>query len=219
MRLLPHMYEEHPSRRATACGVDVTRPKNTTHQMLRDGTADLHEAVEAHLELSSRLETARSYGDLLGRFLSLLMPIEQRLGTFTWPESLALEARSKVPLILADLRVLGLAPDLEAARRFEPDLPLHSPASAYGCLYVLEGATLGGRLILKEVTRRLGFNAENGASFFAGYCGQTGPMWISFLAALGENVRTPGEQRQAVSGARATFAAMDLGLNGSRART
>jgi heme oxygenase len=58
-------------------------------------------------------------------------------------------------------------------------------ADALGCLYVLEGATLGGQLIGRQVQRQLGLRSEHGCAFFAGYgADQTGPMWKAFSEAV-----------------------------------
>jgi heme oxygenase len=51
-------------------------------------------------------------------------------------------------------------------------------------MYVLEGATLGGRVISRHLAAR-GIGPDTGGAFFAGYGNQTGEMWKSFSAAMG----------------------------------
>jgi heme oxygenase len=50
---------------------------------------------------------------------------------------------------------------------------------AVGCLYVLEGATLGGQFISRHLAT-LGIGPANGGLFFHGYGAKTGEMWKSF---------------------------------------
>ena len=47
---------------------------------------------------------------------------------------------------------------------------------------MVEGATLGGRIIGRHLRDGLGLNASTGASFFAGYGEQTGAMWTRLTA-------------------------------------
>jgi len=61
-----------------------------------------------------------------------------------------------------------------------------SPAFALGILYVVEGSTLGGRFILKNVSKVLQLSEEKGVSYFNGYGEKTGSFWKSFLAFLSE---------------------------------
>ena len=184
------------------------------HEALRRGTAELHQLLETRMDIAGRLGSVTSYRDLLQRFLGVLDPLEAQVSTFSWPPALQVEARRKAPLIRADLRVLGC--ECEAYHTLGAPDPVKLPcqAAAFGCLYVLEGSTLGGRLILKQVQDALGFNAGHGACFFAGYGGQTGAMWTSFLEVLGGTVTSREAVGAALCGARETFSAMDRFING-----
>ncbi|WET03090.1 biliverdin-producing heme oxygenase [Flavobacterium sp. YJ01] len=57
---------------------------------------------------------------------------------------------------------------------------------ALGILYVVEGSTLGGRFILKNVSKLPELSVENGVSYFNGYGDKTGSFWKSFLNFLAE---------------------------------
>ena len=63
-------------------------------------------------------------------------------------------------------------------------LPLNNAAKALGCLYVLEGATLGGVLIARHVRASLGFDGDAGSAFYLGYGPRTGAMWRGFCGVL-----------------------------------
>ena len=85
----------------------------------------------------------------------------------------------KSGLLRRDLQWLGLSdPDVTPVCAALPDLT--STAAAFGCLYVLEGATLGGQVIYGHAANRFGYSVDHGASFFHGYGSQTGAMWRSF---------------------------------------
>ncbi|RYY93360.1 MAG: hypothetical protein EOO11_19855, partial [Chitinophagaceae bacterium] len=75
-------------------------------------------------------------------------------------------------------------------------------------LYVLEGSTLGGRFIVKMIAAALPGLPEGALRFFRGYGAETGPMWLTFQAALG----TWAERRQPapiVDAANLTFETFD----------
>lgn len=55
---------------------------------------------------------------------------------------------------------------------------------AMGMMYVVEGSTLGGRFILKNIQESLGYDEENGAAYFSGYGNKTGSFWKKFLNIL-----------------------------------
>lgn len=77
---------------------------------------------------------------------------------------------------------------------------------ALGCAYVLEGATLGGAVILRHLGRTLGVTRERGGAFFGSYGSASGPMWKEFCGALAA-CDEPAEP--AVAAARETFATLD----------
>ena len=80
---------------------------------------------------------------------------------------------------------------------------LRDAFEALGSLYVMEGSTLGGQVIMRNVTLRLGFDDRFGCSYFAGHGANTGAMWRSFLARLDE--APTAEAERIANGASATF--------------
>ena len=90
-------------------------------------------------------------------------------------------------------------------------------ATAFGCAYVLEGATLGGRSLMPTVESRLGLNASHGAAFLSSYGAAVGEMWRSFGAALDRCCAGAQQQAQAAAGAIDTFVALENWLCGSSA--
>ena len=116
--------------------------------------------------------------------------------------------RRKLPLLEADLRALAVAP----CRPPAPAARLAGAAEALGALYVLEGATLGGRVICRQVAGPLGVTPGRGAAYYHGYGEATGERWKAFGAALGAWARTPAAAERVVAGAVACFAALEAWL-------
>lgn len=80
------------------------------------------------------------------------------------------------PALRVDMHALGLAPFTPAVA-FTPV----TPAQALGAAYVIEGASLGARVLLPRVTA-LGFGPATGAGHLATQARATG--WPDFLACL-----------------------------------
>lgn len=155
---------------------------------LKAQTRGEHVAMEAALDLMRDDVLLADYRRLLERYLGFYAPVEARLaGVLAGVPlgGLEFETRRKLPLLQADLAALsGPAADTLAMCDALP--PLHTPAQAMGCLYVLEGATLGGMVIGKHVQRTLGLRPDCGARFFHGSGARTAEMWRAFRAAMVE---------------------------------
>lgn len=159
--------------------------------ILKEQTRPQHEQIEKTMNLLSRLQSVEGYVSLLGRFYGFYAPLEARLGSVQGAEQ-AYEAvgfnfakRLKTHLLRADLIALGMSADAVEQLPLCSDLPhVDGMPEAMGCWYVLEGSTLGGQIIRREVNAKLGFVPGNGCSFFSAYGDQLGPMWKSFGVAI-----------------------------------
>ncbi|OYX29876.1 MAG: hypothetical protein B7Y99_12525 [Caulobacterales bacterium 32-69-10] len=110
-------------------------------------------------------------------------------------------SRRRAGLVRAGLRALGLEPVVAG-----PPAPILDGApEALGFLYVVEGSTLGGRMILREVAARAGETA--GLAFMDPYGARTGEAWRAFLGVLEREVaHDPERLDRAEAGAAAGFA-------------
>ena len=173
---------------------------------LRAETRPEHDAIEAALDLTSETLTLDAYRHTLERSYGFYHPLEAQLAQVGgWIErGLDLTKRQKAPLLAADLRALGAA-DLTTFPLCT-DLPPHgTAAAALGCVYVMEGATLGGQVISKAVAKSLGLTPETGGRFFHSYGDRTGLMWQGFRTAISTCVVTVADQDEAVDAAKKTF--------------
>ena len=76
---------------------------------------------------------------------------------------------------------------------------------ALGIVYVVEGSTLGGRFILKNIETIPGLDNGKGVSYFAGYGNKTGSNWKNFLNKVTEYEEENNCQDEIVKGALYAF--------------
>jgi heme oxygenase len=157
---------------------------------LRAETRAQHEHLERVMP-SLRVATAAGYLALLRRQHGFYAPLEARLLVHaTDPRARALElpSRRKAPLLARDIAAVAatLGEDGDTASlpccTALPDVA--TLPAALGACYVLEGATLGGQLMLRHVGESLALDATNGAAFYASYGDRIGPMWRGFGRAV-----------------------------------
>lgn len=179
---------------------------------LKAETAVWHDALERRVDIDGRLGSVPAYRSLLGRFLGFYEPVEALLRSVEGERGLPilLDGRWKTGRLISDLRALGSSADAITALPRCADLPsLITAAQAFGCLYVLEGATLGGQLISRHVRRRFGLGPAGGVAFFAGYGDRVGPMWRAFGAVLTDFSTRHACDDEIVRAAIDTFAAFE----------
>jgi len=175
---------------------------------LKSATQHEHEALDTALDLMNPEIEAATYRRHLEAFFGIYAPMEQALAAVGgWSEhGIDLPARCKAASLRADLVTLGVdEPDALTMCETLPALP--SLATAFGALYVLEGASLGGQIISRHVAKQFGYTATHGARFFNGYGARTGEMWMTFRRAVDAYGGDPGPQHEMIAGALATFVA------------
>lgn len=138
-----------------------SHPSSDILQRLRASTADLHERVERKVNIFSAGFDLACYRRLLERFYGYWAPLEVRLTGVEGLDhpDLALLSRMKAHLLDADLRLLGTDPSLVSTCTQLPGV--HTLARALGCMYVLEGSTLGAQFIARHI--RETFQLDDGS--------------------------------------------------------
>jgi heme oxygenase len=151
---------------------------------LKEKTAPLHRALEENAGIWDCLSSRALYGNLLVRFWGIYSTAEARLAAVEelprWLPDLS--RRWKRPALESDLNNLGIPP--ESWTICTGITEIRTVAAGLGWLYVLEGSTLGGQLIKRQVQERLGLGAHNGCQFFSSYGAEVGSMWRSFGQSL-----------------------------------
>jgi heme oxygenase len=172
--------------------------------MLRAASWPCHQDLERRLDVSARFGDRKSYAAHIAGMWGFCAPFEAALGRSGLAAVLTdYASRRKLPLLTRDLQALGLSP---AALPICEQLPeCQDTAAAFGCLYVFEGASLGGQALLPLVANRLGLQPAHGAAFLASYGDQVTGMWRRFGAALEEWCESPERRATAVAAAVSTF--------------
>jgi heme oxygenase len=186
---------------------------------LRVATWPLHQRLEKRLDVKHRFSTLASYREHLEKMYGFCAGLERSVEFAGIHGALAdFASRSKLLLLRRDLIALGLTD------RSVGDLPscdslraCDEPATAFGRLYVIEGATLGGRTLLPLISSRLGLSADHGAAFFASYGDAVEIMWCRFGKALDAWCAPSDRSASAASAALTTFEALEAWLCGAQA--
>ncbi len=175
---------------------------------LKDQTADCHVALEKSMDVFRRVQSRDDYVELLRRFYTLYEPLEARLTNATdWSATgWDFAATQKTAWLREDLQALGVsAEEMAEWSRAERLPPLEDFGEVAGCLYVLEGSTLGGQVISRQFADKLGITPETGGKFFRGYGEATGRHWRAFGQWAEAQAAAQPIETAAVRGARDTF--------------
>lgn len=177
-------------------------------QQLKRETADLHRRLEVDLGLLESELSRDRYRRVLEFFFGFYVPVEAALARAAAAAPLGLPLRNRAELIETDLLSLGLSQQEISELPRCADLPrLSCGEQLAGCLYVVEGACLGGQAIAPVLRERLGVAKGSGASFFIGDAEGTPARWRLILAWLEDLVRAGAATAEIVGSARATFLA------------
>jgi heme oxygenase len=187
----------------------MNQPENIVSK-LRTYTGTLHSELEKtpiSVALLDEQVSTHNYVAYLQKMREIVAFYESNVFpalTDTLPD---LPKRKKLPLIDEDLNYL--ASDASELSAFETSL-IANPSIAYalGCMYVMEGSTLGGKMILKHASKILGIIPEQGGSYFAGYGEETGYYWKTFLQTLQEYSVNHDCDTEILTGAKDTFIAI-----------
>ena len=174
---------------------------------LRAETRAEHEAVERVLDLMDAALSADAYRHRLAQFYGFYDPLEAALQTRCSTQlAMVLPRLNKTALLRQDLQRLGVN---TVKLQLCTDLPpIQTEAEVLGCLYVMEGATLGGRLITQHVQATFGIMPASGGSFFEGYGAATGKMWQGMRQLLLACALDTQAENAIVANAIATFASL-----------
>lgn len=182
---------------------------------LKEATGSRHAALESRLPLLESGMSRARYLQFLRLFWGYYEPLEARLRTLPYWKRMGFDyaERRKTPRLLQDLRALGETPEaIQGLARCQLLPTLASQEQLLGCLYVIEGATLGGQIITRHLEANLGLTPLTGAAFFDGYGARTGSQWKTFCAMLRTNADESERQDDMLASASQTFETLDQWL-------
>ncbi len=123
------------------------------------------------------------YQRLLLRLYGFHEPIECALeANESLLPRLELGSRRRAHLLIDDLRAVGFDGHLADIPRVVLNFDFETPPQVLGCLYVREGATLGGRVLARRLDHLFGAESQ-GRSFFSG-SDKDPELWRSLCAEL-----------------------------------
>ena len=182
---------------------------------LRAETRPQHDALERVVDLLDPALTLERYRRWLHVLHGFHAPVERAICAVPGWSALGLDPveRRRLAWLETDLASLGEA----RAGAFGECAAVPVPrtlSEALGALYVLEGSTLGGRVIVRHLEATLGLGPLRGARFFAGHGERTGAMWAGCRHALERHAEGGGDVDAVVEGAAGTFAALGRWIEG-----
>ncbi|WP_192085934.1 biliverdin-producing heme oxygenase [Algoriphagus sp. Y33] len=189
-------------------------------QKLKQNTSHLHRELE-NLPISKSIlkaeVTTKDYLKYLDLMCDVINDVETEIFPLVKHVVKDLDKRRKRHLITQDLRALGF--DKSTHAKVLKDLKMEIPTGfAMGILYVIEGSTIGGKIISKHIQKTLGYSSEMGATYFAGYGEFTGLFWKNFLIELLAYEKTHNNGNEIIEGANYTFAIIKTHFTISKGR-
>lgn len=178
-------------------------PDATLHLRLRAATAPAHAALERDLGWEARVASLAGYRGLLVRLYGFHSAWEPAIGT-ALADGAFFDPRRRLAALSRDLAFLGLSAEgIDGLARPRP-ITLDRAATAMGALYVLEGSTLGGRVIGRHIAATHGLTG-GGLAYYSAHGARTGAMWAAFRDRLDAY---DGDGEAVVAAANDTFDAM-----------
>lgn len=176
-------------------------------QRLREETAALHRALEQQLDVRQSRLSIQRYRWLLQTFFGFYAPLEAALASrMPAGAHLPFPLLDRTSRIERDLVALGMPPARVAMLPRCSNLPrLSRHEHVAGCLYVIEGAALGGQIIARHAQERFGLSKDSGCAFFVGEGKATADRWGLVLQWLGQLERTRSDRNEVVAAACDTF--------------
>jgi heme oxygenase len=176
-------------------------------QLIKKKTADHHRALEDSQlmkPMSMGIVSLNEYIEILKKLYGYFSPLENKIERFEeiYTYLPDYSSRRKSHSLLTDLRNLKHRESLPVCKNLPP---VRDAAEAFGCLYVMEGSTLGGEMISKTLSECLKLHPYNGASFFNGYGEDTDAKWKFFRKALHSYSSKYNKHESIVESANNTF--------------
>ncbi|KUJ59351.1 hypothetical protein AR687_23370 [Flavobacteriaceae bacterium CRH] len=168
---------------------------------LKTQTASSHKRLE-ELPVSSYILSPNMKMEDYAHYLQLMYDVHYSVEVAVFPLLTAIiddvNERKKKHLIEDDLLYLNYSKPV--ARPVFNTQNISVPF-ALGILYVVEGSSLGGRFILKNLETIDGLTDGKGVSYFAGYGNKTGSYWKTFLNLLSAYEEEYNVEHEIIEGA------------------
>ena len=175
------------------------------NEQLKESTQPSHQALEKKMvSMIRKIHTRQDYVKFLKLMYGYYSALEKRVQEYV--SELEIGKRRKAERLLEDISYFesmttsgeSSSRDSRTTASFEESLPqgtlpdaswnelpaIRSHAEALGAMYVMEGSTMGGKIIARMIEGQAGISGPSGFSFFNGYGEETGRMWEEFKVFL-----------------------------------
>jgi heme oxygenase len=175
-------------------------------QALRSETRPAHDALEQNdfnQALTAGTITEETTAHFLAKMYGFMVPYEAQLRQQELGPEWEVFTRQRAHLILDDLQL-----PTSALKICDDMPPMASWPQLLGTMYVVEGSTLGGQVIARQLAK-----ADIPLRrYFSGYGERTGPLWKAFCQLLAHEA-TAENQAEIVQSASLTFQKLSAWLN------
>lgn len=173
-------------------------------EVIKVATKKLHAEAEAVLlPRIKNIKNQEDYNDLLALFFGFYSPVETLIGYFIHPDFLPdIDARRKSGSIKS-----GFSSGTFTTMAAPPFLPeINNLSQAFGAMYVLEGSTLGGKIICQmlQANNFVQFSSQS-LQFFNVYGDRTFEMWNRFKTVMDALLINEADIKNATVAAGDTF--------------
>lgn len=177
---------------------------------LKAATQHLHDHLES-ISYTSHIMggtlTLEQYRHLILTNYYFHLSFEQKIDdvlTAEQKEELNWEKRKKASILRSDLEAIGTSEFLLDRNPF-PAQEVTSIEEALGAMYVTEGSTLGGAVILKQLKQNENLKSVPSMTFYGCYGDQIGPMWMAFAQVAAKYANSPAAEASIVKAGVDTF--------------
>jgi heme oxygenase len=159
-------------------------------EKLKAQTAELHTELEKIMfvgEIMQRTLTPNQYQQILLSNYLIHRDYEQKIHEQLTPQNaqaLQISERMKLEALSKDLKAAGLDIGVVTSKTISALKDIPNEAFAMGAMYVLEGATLGGSVIAKQLAKNPNFTSDIAFHYYNCYGNQLIPKWQQFLSVL-----------------------------------
>jgi len=146
------------------------------NEQLKDSTQASHQALEKKMvSIIKKIRTRQDYVNFLKLMYGYYSALERRVQEYV--SEMEIGKRRKAERLLEDISYFESTSTPDLCNELPP---ISSHAEALGAMYVMEGSTMGGKIIARMIEGQAGINGPSGFSFFNGYGEETGKMWEEF---------------------------------------
>lgn len=194
--------------------IDPVTANPTTEEVflsrLKENTAILHRQLEQS-SITSALMRAEIKASDYALYLAAMREVIAWCETSVFPQvnSVILNVDGRRKLNAIDHDLLALRPEIPfQVPPFEKLPDALSLPKALGSMYVLEGSSLGGIVIVKQLQHQP-FLTQNTSRFLTVYGKNTGFYWKKFIDDLSRYAIAHNVENEIIEGAQDTFKAID----------